>query len=644
MSATLGGTKYTTVNSNYGGLCNVAVSCTTCFVNSAFLQRDFALNSTQPLPMHTRETLGALFTAEGLSELNRLKKYPTIAFINHTAAQYPLLLLKIFAYVGFSGNGLFRPLNLIISQSARNLHMASAKKPVHGRVEDENNMTSTKKKLKSKDSGVAAFEVKVDAVSKVQQGRVRVLKAGIEGENVGPVVYWMSRDQRSRDNWALLYAVEQATKMKTSVAVAFNLVDDFLEARARHFGFMLRGLRVVESNLKSMGIPFFLFQGKAEENIPNFLVRCGASLLVMDFSPLRIARLWRENICKRVAEVTAVHEVDAHNIVPVWKASAKLEYSARTIRTRIQKQLDEYLVQFHDVKTPYQNWLADAPVDIDWDALLGTVLRTGAEVPEIHWCEPGENAAKEVLLGTKNGFLTARLKNYADDRNDPSKLLGLSGLSPYLHYGQISAQRCALEALTFRKTHPKSVDTFVEELVIRRELADNFCFYQPHYDTLQGAWEWARKTLMDHASDKREHNYTREQLEKAKTTDPLWNAAQLEMVHHGKMHGFMRMYWAKKILEWTRGPEEALAIAIYLNDKYEIDGRDPNGYVGCMWSICGVHDQGWQERPVFGKVRYMNYAGCKRKFNVDGYIMYVNRLVAEIKKQQATASTVATTS
>lgn len=564
--------------------------------------------------------------------------------INHTAAHFPTLFLKVFAYIGFRGNDPFRPLNSKNSMSARNLNMAPVKKPVHGRLEDDdNNISSAKKKSKLKDSSVAAIEVKVGTVSKVQQGRVRELKAGTEVENVGPVVYWMSRDQRSRDNWALLYAVELATNRKTSVAVAFNLVDDFLEAGARHFGFMLRGLRVVERHLKSLGIPFFLFQGKAEENISSFLVRCGASLLVMDFSPLRIGRLWRENICNRVGEVTAVHEVDAHNIVPVWQASAKLEYSARTIRTKIQKQLAEYLVQFHEVKTPYQNWIAEAPVDIDWDALIDTVLRKGAEIPEIRWCEPGEDEAKEVLLGTKNGFLTTRLKNYANDRNDPSKLIGLSGLSPYLHYGQISAQRCALEALTFRKTYPKSVDTFVEELIIRRELADNFCFYQPHYDTLRGAWEWARKTLTDHASDKREHIYTREQLEKAKTTDPLWNASQLEMVHHGKMHGFMRMYWAKKILEWTQGPEEALAIAIYLNDKYEIDGRDPNGYVGCMWSICGVHDQGWQERPVFGKVRYMNYAGCKRKFNVDGYIMYVNRLVTEIKKQ-TTASTVATRS
>ncbi|ONK71697.1 uncharacterized protein A4U43_C04F11410 [Asparagus officinalis] len=244
----------------------------------------------------------------------------------------------------------------------------------------------------------------------------------------------------------------------------------------------------------------------------------------------------------------------------------------------------------------------------------------------------------EVLMGSKDGFLTKRLKNYHTDRNNPLKPKALSGLSPYLHFGQISAQRCALEAKSLRNSNPQAVDTFLEELIIRRELADNFCYYQPQYDSLRGAWEWARNTLMDHAADKREHLYTKEQLEKAKTVDPLWNASQLEMVHHGKMHGFMRMYWAKKILEWTSNPEEALSIAIYLNDKYQIDGRDPNGYVGCMWSICGIHDQGWKERPVFGKIRYMNYAGCKRKFDVDGYIAYVNKLVGETRKRKLSSS------
>ncbi|GAU20713.1 hypothetical protein TSUD_231270 [Trifolium subterraneum] len=345
----------------------------------------------------------------------------------------------------------------------------------------------------------------------VNPGRIRTLKEG--SGKTGPVVYWMFRDQRLKDNWALIHAVHQANKSNVPVA------------------------------------------GEAEETVSKFVRECGASLLVTDMSPLREVKKCKAEICERVSDLVTVHEVDAHNIVPLWVASEKLEYSARTLRGKINKKLSDYLVDFPNVESPTTKW--------------------------------------------------------------------------------ISAQRCALEARKLRNSYPQAVDTFLEELIVRRELADNFCYYQPHYDSLQGAWEWARKTLLDHASDKRQHNYTREQLEKAQTADPLWNASQLEMVHYGKMHGFMRMYWAKKILEWTRGPEEALEICIYLNDKYEMDGRDPSGYVGCMWSICGVHDQGWRERPIFGKIRYMNYEGCKRKFDVDRYIAYVNKLVGELRKRKA---------
>ncbi|XP_075505785.1 deoxyribodipyrimidine photo-lyase [Primulina tabacum] len=475
------------------------------------------------------------------------------------------------------------------------------------------------------------------SIPPVQPGRFRVLKQASDHKATGPVVYWMFRDQRLRDNWALIHAIIQANQRDVPVAIAFNLFNQFKGAKARHFGFMLRGLRELHSRLReNLKIPFFLFQGEAVDTIPNFLDECDASLLVTDFSPLREVQLWKNEICKRVNESVSVHEVDAHNIVPVWVASDKLEYGARTLRGKINKKLPEYLIEFPELMSPKRKW-ASSSKDVDWENLIADALRRGAEVPELEWCDPGEEAALEVLMGKKNGFLTTRLKNYNSDRNNPLKPKGLSGLSPYLHFGKISAQRCALEARRVRKLCPEAIDAFLEELIVRRELADNFCFYQPHYDSLQGAWEWARKTLMDHASDKREHLYTREQLEKAQTADPLWNAAQLEMVHFGKMHGFMRMYWAKKILEWTIGPEEALAISIYLNDKYEIDGRDPNGYVGCMWSICGVHDQGWRERPVFGKVRYMNYAGCKRKFDVDGYIAYVKRITGECKKRKVEA-------
>jgi len=214
------------------------------------------------------------------------------------------------------------------------------------------------------------------------------------------------------------------------------------------------------------------------------------------------------------------------------------------------------------------------------------------------------------------GFIEEGLNNFEKLRNNPNADDGVSNLSPWINFGQVSAQRLILLA---RKSK-KSSASFVEELLVRRELADNFCYYQPNYNSIKACTNWAAETLEAHRNDKREYVYTRQQLQEAKTHDDLWNAAQLQMVIHGKMHGFLRMYWAKKILEWTASPEEALEISLHFNDRYELDGNDPNGVTGCMWSICGVHDNAWAEREVFGKIRYMNYKGCLRKFDVKAFV------------------------
>ncbi|OWR45475.1 DNA photolyase, partial [Danaus plexippus plexippus] len=251
---------------------------------------------------------------------------------------------------------------------------------------------------------------------------------------------------------------------------------------------------------------------------------------------------------------------------------------------------------------------------IDWDKAIET-READKSVGPIGWAGPGyDNAVK-----TLKSFLDKRLKVFATKRNDPTQD-ALSNLSPWFHFGQISAQRVALCVKEYKTKYTESVNSYLEEAIVRRELADNFCFYCEHYDSIKGASQWAQKTLDDHRNDKRTHIYTLEQFCKAETHDDLWNSAQIQMVKEGKMHGFLRMYWCKKILEWTSSPEEALKYAIYLNDHYSVDGRDPSGYVGCMWSICGVHDQGWAERAVFGKIRFMNYDGCKRKFNVPAFV------------------------
>ncbi|XP_056421480.1 deoxyribodipyrimidine photo-lyase-like [Hyla sarda] len=448
---------------------------------------------------------------------------------------------------------------------------------------------------------------------KFNKKRVRLVsaEADLEDDALG-IVYWMSRDQRVEDNWAFLYAQRLALKQKLPLHVVFCLVPKFLEATIRHYGFMLKGLQEVAEDCKSLNIPFHLLTGYAKDVLPDFVKQHGIGGVVTDFAPLRVPLQWVSDVCERLPKDVPLVQVDAHNIVPCWVASNKQEYGARTIRRKIHDQLSQFLTEFPPVIThPYTSKLEAEP--IDWDKCYAS-LEVDRTVKEVEWAKPGSKAGINML----HSFITERLKYFNTDRNNPNRQ-ALSNLSPWFHFGQLSVQRAILEVQKYRSKYKESVDSFVEEAVVRRELADNFCYYNKNYDKVEGAYDWAKNTLKDHAKDKRTHLYTLEKLESGKTHDLLWNAAQLQMVHEGKMHGFMRMYWAKKILEWTSSPEEALRIAIYLNDRFELDGRDPNGYVGCMWSICGIHDQGWAERAVFGKIRYMNYQGCKRKFDVDQF-------------------------
>lgn len=424
--------------------------------------------------------------------------------------------------------------------------------------------------------------------------------------NSGPVLYWMDRERRVQDNWALLRAQEIALQNKQPLAVVYALPANFIESTRRHYDFMLRGLEEVEADLAKKNIAFHLLAGDPAKTLPKFLKEHGITQLITDYSPLKLPRSWREELTQS-CQKQGIHfeEVDARNIVPVWEASDKLEYAAYTIRPKIHKNLKDYLTEIPALKKHAHDWPSKAP-KTDWERVHKTI-KVNEKSAAITWLKPGEKAAHAVL----KDFLENKLSDYAELRNDPNQDV-LSNLSPYLHYGMISAQRIALQAIGH--------ESFFEELVVRRELSDNFCHYNPNYDNFNGFHEWAQKTLNEHRDDPREYLYSLAEFEAAKTHDPLWNAAQNQMLQTGKMHGYMRMYWAKKILEWSASPEEALHIAITLNDRYELDGRDPNGYVGCAWSIGGVHDRAWTERPVFGKIRYMNYNGCKRKFDIHSYI------------------------
>ena len=446
----------------------------------------------------------------------------------------------------------------------------------------------------------------------VNERRIRLLRDGPEHE--GPVLYWMSRDQRLQDNWALLFAQELALERKKPLAVLFCLVPQFLNATMRQYDFMLQGLHELEKGLMNANIPFILKTGEPEKEIPRFVAEHEIGVLVADFDPLRVKKGWKHVVADKL-KIT-FYEVDAHNIIPCWFASPKQEIGARTLRPKISRLLPEFLQPFPRLQKHPFPW-EKRPATVDWEAATRTV-RPGT-VPPVEWVKPGEKqAALRLRL-----FIEKKLALYGEGRNDPTRDC-VSHLSPYLHFGQISAQRVALE-VSKAPVLATSKDAFLEELIVRRELADNFCYYNERYDSVEGFPGWAQKTLRGHVKDPRAYLYTRQQFEHAQTHDELWNAAQLEMVRRGRMHGYMRMYWGKKIIEWSSHPEEALEIAIYLNDRYELDGRDPNGYTGIAWSIGGVHDRPWRERPIFGMIRYMSYNGCKSKFNVKAYIESVRQ-------------------
>lgn len=451
----------------------------------------------------------------------------------------------------------------------------------------------------------------------------------------GPVVYWMDRDMRIHDNWAFAYAQQCAHERSVPLIVVYNLVASFLGGGKRQWLIKIEGLRDVASVCEEHKIPFTIVLDTTgidtSKRITDFCSHHNAGLLVTDFSPLKIQRQWKEEVASAVSY--SMVEVDAHNCIPARIVSQKQEFAAYTIRPKIHKLLTEFLDTFPKVRT--QTLAVDVPA-IDWDELTKFGATLNGSVPT-HMPKAGHRAAVTHF----KSFLEKKLTLYADKRNDPLAY-AQSDMSMYLHYGMISAQamvRSVLECVGEEVTSvlhasknkakleegamPELIDhagAYLEELVVRRELADNFCLYNDQYDTPEGFADWAKKSFAVSRSDEREHIYTQEQFENAQTHDELWNAAQLEMVHTGKMHGYMRMYWAKKILEWTESPEEAMRIAIYLNDSYELDGRDPNGYAGIAWSIGGVHDRAWFQRPVFGQIRYMARSGCEKKFDVAAYI------------------------
>lgn len=455
--------------------------------------------------------------------------------------------------------------------------------------------------------------------------RVKILSKATEViEGSKGILYWMFRDGRIQDNWALLFAQKLALKNRLPLHVCYCILPKFLDATIRHYKFLVESLEEVSTEAKKLNINFHLLHGEPNTVVLDFVREHNMGALIIDFFPLRVPMAWVETLTTNLPQDVPICQVDAHNIVPCWVTSDQLEYSARTIRNKINSKLPEYLTEYPPVIKHLYNSSFKIP-EIDWQNCLNNV-EIDRTVGKVEWCKPGYKAALKQL----EIFINERLPNYSKTRNNPN-LDVTSGLSPWFHFGMISVQRVILEVKNYSQKYPESVKEFMEEAIVRRELSDNFCLHNKNYDTIHGARQWAIDTLNLHKKDKREWIYELKELETSQTHDDLWNAAQNQLVVDGKIHGFMRMYWAKKILEWTKSPKDALTWSIYLNDKYSMDGRDPNGYVGCMWSICGIHDQGWKEREIFGKIRYMNYKGCERKFDVKAYVKKHNGKIRNTK-------------
>lgn len=447
----------------------------------------------------------------------------------------------------------------------------------------------------------------------IQPERITPLN-GLEVRRGRYVLYWMQAAQRVDYNHALEYAIDRANRLEVPVVVAFGLTADFPEANARHYHFMLAGLDEVRRELASRGILMVLRAGSPPQCIAG--LADDACLVVVDAGYLKVQRQWRVEVAQTIR--CRLEEVETNLIVPVEEAADAENFSAGTFRPRIGRKLDTYLVELRKQK-PRHDALGLKLDSLDLDD-IGQVLRdlkVDTSVGPVAGFKGGAREAKRRL----NAFIRSKLDDYAERRNDPN-LDNTSNLGPYLHFGQISPLYVALRV---RRVGGGGADAFLEELVVRRELSFNFVRYNRQYDDFECLPPWAKRTLNFHASDKREYLYDLEEFETARTHDPYWNAAQKQMVLTGKMHGYMRMYWGKKILEWTPSPRKGFEIALYLNNKYELDGRDPNGFAGVAWCF-GKHDRAWAERSVFGKVRYMNAAGLRRKFDADAYVETIGRL------------------
>ncbi len=452
----------------------------------------------------------------------------------------------------------------------------------------------------------------MDLLAQLAAGpRVTVRRAGPPDPDGRCVVYWMQRAQRALDNPALDVAVAAANALGKPVLVFFAPVPFYPHANLRHYGFLAEGIADIASDLAKRRVGF-VFRRYPNHHLLKFCDEVRPALVIGDENPMREPERWRQLVAKRLR--VPFWTVDADVIVPT-RLLEKEQYAARTIRPRLQRLLPQFLLPCPNPKAriPCEATAAKSKslggvheLTRGWD-----LDRSVAPVPTLRG---GTRRGLEVL----RRFMSDRLRHYPETRNHP-ELDGTSQVSPYLHFGHLGPLTVAL-AVQNSDAPAAAKQAFLDQLITWRELAINLVRFNPDYDNFQSGEAWAHKTLARHARDRRPVLYSERQLENAETHDDLWNAAQRQMVQTGWMHNYMRMYWGKKILEWSKSPAQAYEIAVRLNDKYEMDGRDPNGYAGIAWSIVGKFDRPWFERPIFGSIRYMSRESTGKKFDSKAYI------------------------
>jgi deoxyribodipyrimidine photo-lyase len=453
-----------------------------------------------------------------------------------------------------------------------------------------------------------------DLAHLAEQPRVLVRRNGAPRKEGKCVVYWMQRALRIVDNPALDIAVEAANLLALPVVIYFQVIPNYPNANLRHYHFLQQALRDVAEDAAAREIAFIVRRAPAKLEI--FLDEVGAALLIGDENPCREPERWRAVLAKKLK--LPYWTIDADVVVPsrVFGRSFVLLHH---FRPHLKAELPKYLIAPAKIKPLHAFKPRKALVTISLaDDITAGFTKLDRSVGPVDSFTGGTHAA----LARLKDFTNHELKDYEETRNHPEKC-GTSRLSPYLHFGNIGPLTIAHavnKAVAAGKATREAADRYLEQLIGWRELAILFVRYEPNYDNWECAAPWARKTLIEHAGDSRPHRYSIKQLDRAETADDLWNAAQRQMVATGWMHNYMRMYWAKKILEWAPDPATAFDWAVMLNDRYELDGRDPNGYAGIAWAIVGKLDRPWFNRPVFGLVRPMTGASISRKFDAPAYI------------------------